>query len=127
MIASQEITNAVAAHGKWKVRLKEAIATGKIDTAVETIRANDQCPFGKWLHGPTLTAADKHSEHYKTVMDLHTRFHKAAAEVAALATAGKKAEAEAKLSIDSEFSKISATLTTAMVAWQKSLTPTPVH
>jgi hypothetical protein len=124
---AQEIDKAVGAHGMWKNRLKQAIDTGKLDTPVLTIGANNQCPFGKWLYGPTVTAHDKASEHYKTVAELHTQFHKAAAKVAELATTGKKSEAEKSLAPNSEFANISTKLTTAMLAWKKTFTTVPTR
>ena len=38
MINKEEIDKAIAAHGMWKTRLKQAIDTGEIDLPVETIR-----------------------------------------------------------------------------------------
>lgn len=122
----QEIEKAVGAHGMWKNRLKQAIDTGKLETPLATIRTNNQCAFGKWLYGPTVTAQDKASEHYKTVVELHTQFHKIAAQVAELATNGKKSEAEKMLGPDGEFAKLSSKLTAAMISWKRSLTATPV-
>jgi len=123
----KEIDDAIAAHGLWKTRLKNAIATGKTEIPLPTIRSNDQCAFGKWLHGQTLSAGDKTSEHYKTVANLHAKFHQAAAKIAELAVAGKKADAEKQLSSEGEFAKISGELTMAMLAWKKSQTPAPVR
>jgi methyl-accepting chemotaxis protein len=123
----QEIDKAIGAHGMWKNRLKQAIDTGNLEISVATIGAKDQCAFGKWLHGTTLSPHDKVSEHYKAVAELHAQFHKVAARVAELATAGKKSEAEKLLGSDSEFVSISTKLTAAMMAWKKSVTATPVR
>ncbi|MBI5267020.1 MAG: CZB domain-containing protein [candidate division Zixibacteria bacterium] len=122
---AQEIDKAVGAHGMWKNRLKQAIESGKLDTPVATIRTNNQCAFGKWLYGPTLSAQDKSSEYYKTVTELHTQFHQVAAQVAELATSGKKNEAEKALAPDSRFASISSKLTAAMLSWKKSLSTVP--
>lgn len=122
---AHEIDQAVGAHGMWKGRLKQAIDSGKLDTPVATIRTNNQCAFGKWLYGSTLSAQDKSSEYYKTVTELHTQFHQAAAQVAELATSGKKNEAEKLLVPDGRFASISSKLTAAMVAWKKSFSAVP--
>jgi chemoreceptor zinc-binding protein len=121
MADKPEIDKAIAAHGMWKTRLKMAIETGKLETPVETIRMDNQCVFGKWLYGTTLTSVDKASIHYKTVKELHTEFHKTAARVAELAFSANKIEAEEMMSLGGEFAAVSEKLTTAMVAWKKSL------
>lgn len=119
MINKEEIDKAIGAHGMWKVRLKQAIETGKSDVSVETIRQDNQCNFGKWLYGATLGATDKASGHYKSVRELHAEFHKCAARVAELALSGDKAKAEQMLSLSGEFSATSSKLTAAMMEWKK--------
>ncbi len=121
MADKAEIDKAVAAHGMWKTRLKMAIETGTVEVPVETIKQDNQCAFGKWLYGASLTAGDKTSTHYKSVKELHAKFHKSAARVAELALAGKKSEAEALMALRGEFSDASADLTAAMIAWKKSV------
>ncbi len=123
----KEIDMAIGAHGMWKSRLKKAIDTGTLDSPVATIRANNQCAFGKWLHGATITPQDKTTEVYKTVVELHTQFHKAAAQIAQLAASGKGNEAETLLASHGEFAKLSSQLTAAMLGWKKNLTATPVR
>ena len=121
--ADQEIAKAIAAHGQWKTRLKQAIESSTIDVPVATIEMNNQCGFGKWLYGPSITTQDKATQHYKAVVELHTQFHKAAAKIAALAIAGKKPEAEKLMGLNGDFANISAQLTGALMGWKKSFTP----
>ncbi len=118
MLDTQEIDKAVGAHGMWKARLKAGVATGKMDTPAATIRVDNECAFGKWLLGQTLTASDKGTADYKTVKDLHAQFHKVAGQVAELATSGKKEAAETLLA--GEFAATSMKLTSAMIAWKKT-------
>jgi methyl-accepting chemotaxis protein len=110
-----QITAAIAAHGKWKTRLKSAIGQGTSEFAPATVRRHDACDFGKWLQSAGPGA--KSSPHYGHAVALHAQFHEAAAEVLALALAGKKAEAEAKLGSGSAFAHSSAELTREMSAW----------
>ncbi len=117
MASIEELDKAIGAHGMWKVHLKTVISTGKTDAPLATIRADNECAFGKWLYGQTLTALDKATAEYRTVRDLHAQFHKAAGRVAELATSGNKDGAE-KLLAD-EFTAVSLKLTTAMIAWKK--------
>ncbi|MEK7775039.1 MAG: CZB domain-containing protein [Candidatus Zixiibacteriota bacterium] len=120
---TREIDNAIGAHGLWKTRLKVAIDTGKLDASPSEIKMNNHCAFGKWLYGSSLTAQDKASKHYLTISELHSQFHKIAAQIAELALAGRKAEAETLLSHKGEFATVSAKLTSALMDWKKSQTP----
>ncbi len=119
MSLKDEIKNAVGTHGMWKKKLKSAIVSGKIDVQISTIRADDQCSFGKWLHGPTITEKQKNSNYYQKVRELHAVFHEKASKVAQLAISGNKAAATKMLEVNGEFSEASASLTTAMLAWLK--------
>lgn len=119
MLNKEEIDKAIGAHGMWKTRLKQAIETGKSEVSVETIRQDNQCNFGKWLYGSTLSAADKSSAQYKTVRELHAEFHKCAARVTDLAVTGSKGEADRMLAFGGEFTTVSSRLTAAMMEWKK--------
>lgn len=116
-----EIDKAIAGHGAWKARLLGAIKQEKLDVPVGTIKMDNQCDFGKWLHGTSTTPAIRDSVSYKKVKELHSEFHKSAARVAELAVAGKKKEAEKLLQIGGEYTLVSSKLTMAMVEWKNSL------
>ncbi len=118
MRLKEEIKKAVGDHGAWKKRLKDAIKTGKIDADI-SIKADDQCSFGKWLCGSTITEKEKSSGHYKKVCELHAAFHDKASKVAQLATSGHKEAAMKMLEVNGEFTTASADLTTSMMAWLK--------
>jgi len=114
-----EIKKAVGDHGLWKTTLKKAIDTGKIEVPIPTIKADNQCSFGKWLYGPTLTEKEKRSSHYQEVRELHAAFHEKASKVAQLAVSDHKARAMKMLETNGEFTTASAALTTSMIAWLK--------
>jgi purine-binding chemotaxis protein CheW len=117
-VLAEAISTAIAAHGKWKTRLKGAIESGTLDVPVATVRVDNGCPFGKWLYGE-IGAEDKTSPHYEKVRELHARFHQAAARVAEFALAGKKAEATAQLAMGGDFADVSARLTAALLDWKR--------
>jgi chemoreceptor zinc-binding protein len=119
MAAAEEINKAIGAHGMWKQRLREAIDTGKSDFTVERVRPDNLCDFGKWLY--SLPTTDQTSAHWRTVRELHGKFHIEAAHVLGLAVGGLKQEAEKKLDNASQFTKISSELTGAMMKWKASL------
>lgn len=119
MSLKNEIKKAVGDHGMWKKVLKNAIDTGKIDAQISTIKADNQCSFGKWLYGSTITEKEKNSSHYKEVRELHAAFHEKASKVAQLAISDHKARAMKMLEVNGEFTTASAALTTSMIAWLK--------
>jgi chemoreceptor zinc-binding protein len=115
-----QITKAVAAHAKWKRRLRDAIDTGTSDIDTSTAGRDNVCEFGKWLHGD-VPVSQKASPHYTACVTLHAQFHKAAADVLALALRGKKDEAEELLKASgSPFNHASAALTHEMMAWKQA-------
>jgi methyl-accepting chemotaxis protein len=113
----QQINAAVGAHGMWKAKLRTAIESGHCDVSVAAIRDDHRCTFGSWLHGEARKAGMKNRAQYQTCVDLHKRFHGAAADVVSLALAGKKNEAQTAASAGGEFGRASAELTTAMLIW----------
>jgi hypothetical protein len=121
MIDSVEIDKALEAHGAWKDRLMEAVYSGKVDVPVANIRTDNQCAFGKWLYGTTLTDEDRATEHYSNVVRLHAEFHKVAAQIAGLATVGKRSEAQRMLEFGNEYTKVSGQLSLALKRWKESV------
>ena len=121
---SSEIDKAIGAHGMWKARLKLAIDSGKLDTPLDTIRADNKCAFGEWLYGHSISPAAKAAPQYPRVRDLHAAFHKQAARVAEAASTGDKAGALKLLALQGDYSKASAALTAAMREWKTAVRET---
>ena len=119
MRLKNEIKKAVGDHGTWKKTLKNAVDTGEIKIQISTIQADNQCSFGRWLYGSTITENEKNSRHYQQVLEFHSAFHEKASEVAQLAISGHKARAMKMLEVNGEFTTASANLTTSMMAWLK--------
>lgn len=115
-----ELEKAIGAHGAWKIRLRMAIESGKVDAQLEEIGTDDHCEFGRWLHGPTLTETDRLSPHYAKVLALHAEFHRTAACVAGLAVTGRRSEAEILMSLRGDYTAVSTKLTLAMIDWKKA-------
>ncbi len=118
MSKSEEIKKAIGAHGMWKVRLRSAVDTGTSEFTVDKVKADNNCDFGKWLHG--LSPDEKKTENWAKVRDLHAKFHVEAAKILENALTGKKDTAAKGLDTSSEFSKLSASLTSAMISWEKA-------
>lgn len=110
-----QIQAAIGAHGLWKGRLAGAIQAGKCDCDVHKAERDDQCDFGKWLHG-SIDAASKAMPDYAKVKEQHARFHKEAAKVLRMALAGQKEEAQKAMLAD--YAKVSAELVKLLADWK---------
>ena len=122
MSMQDEIRAAIGAHGLWKGRLNAAIQSGTSEVAPSVVQQDNQCAFGKWLHGPTLDPGTKNSREYAECKELHRKFHLAASSALSLALAGKKQEATRATERGSDFAEISANLTAAMTRWHAKVT-----
>lgn len=116
----EEIRQAIAAHGKWKQKLRSAIDTGECDSTPFRVKQDCNCAFGKWLH-QRIDSRSKATPHYSKVLRLHADFHQEAGSILELALSGDKEAARGKLRLGSPFSRVSAELTKEMGAWQQSL------
>lgn len=115
------ISKAIPAHGAWKRRLADAIASSRSEYSVEVVRTDNQCEFGRWLYG--LPDAEQASPECAKVRDLHAKFHLEAAKTLALALAGNREEAERTMVLDGPYSVASSALTMAMMEWRRKLDP----
>ncbi len=106
------LQKAVTAHSSWKVRLRTAIVSGQLDMPIATVKADNQCTFGKWLYGSELSGGEKQTAQYQSLRQLHSQFHEQASKVAQLAVAGQKEAAGKALS--SDFSAASSSLLNAL-------------
>jgi len=120
MINPETLQKAVAAHTNWKSRLRTAITRKKFNVPPAVLKADNQCEFGKWLYGPELSNAEKRTEFYGKVVQMHSLFHLEAAKVVEWAIAGQEEAAERSLGIGG-YATASADLTRAMNTWRESL------
>ena len=121
MLNVEMIQKAVAAHARWKARLRAAVDTGNFDVPTATVKADNQCEFGKWLYGTDFSAHEKQTENYRAAMDLHAKFHQEAAKVVEWATSGHKDEAEEAIGLEGSYTKASSALTKELVQWRLKL------
>jgi methyl-accepting chemotaxis protein len=117
--ALDQITKAIGAHGAWKHQLKRAIDSGHADVSPETVGADDQCEFGRWLK--SRPESERRSEDYRHACQLHTCFHREAGDVLRHALAGRKDEAMRCIAAGGSFTAASEKLTEQMTAWRNHL------
>jgi hypothetical protein len=110
---TDQVQAAVLAHGEWKSRLRQAIATGHSDFRVEVVQQDNACAFGKWLYDEGHRSFPSSSD-YEDVRRLHAEFHKEGSRVLALAVSGKAEDASKAMGMGLPFSRISAQLVTAL-------------
>lgn len=115
----EEINNAIYAHGAWKLQLRTAITKGSSNMAPATVRCDDQCAFGRWLYGSTLSAETRDAMPYKVVKRLHAEFHTCAGTVLEHALAKRTDTASSLLS--GEFNDRSQVLLVALAKWKQEL------
>jgi hypothetical protein len=115
----RQISAAIAAHDEWKTRLLAAVEAGSSEFDPEHVRADDRCPFGQWLYAAEADLGA--SLHYERVRDLHAQFHRAAADVLALAIGGKGPQALTSLEFGSEYVTASVLLVDEMEFWKKEM------
>jgi hypothetical protein len=117
MIDPANLDHAIAAHAKWKFRLREALKTGQSEWTVDKVRPDNLCEFGQWLNA--LPVSDRMTTDCRDVKALHTKFHEAAAKVLESAIAGRKLEAETAMATGGAFSDLSTKLVKAITEWKK--------
>ncbi len=114
-----DLTKYIAAHGSWKTRIRSAIETGKSEWTVAGVQVDNQCEFGKFLHG--LPPATRSTDIVKEVVAKHAAFHAEAARVLGLALQGKKQEASQAIDLGSTYLRLSSELTKLMKRWESSM------
>ncbi len=89
-----DFDEAIAAHSKWKTRLKAQI-NGSEEVDPVKLSKDDQCPLGQWLYGE----GKRYSSHpqFPKLKAAHAKFHECAGKVASLSKAGHKADALSEL------------------------------
>lgn len=115
---AREINKAIGAHGVWKVRLREAIETGKSDHSPEKVGADCECEFGKWFY--SIPLADRPAEFWNPIRLVHARFHAEAGRILKLALDGKRDEAlDLVTDLRGDFVTSSIEMTTLLSEWKK--------
>lgn len=125
MSARLQIEQALGTHGLFKLRLRQAIASGRLETATVSLGSHAECAFGKWMASPGVAPATRATPQFAQVQALHERFHQAAARVADLAASGHEAEAQAAMEKDGDFGVAASEFAAAMTDWMVVLGAKP--
>jgi hypothetical protein len=120
MSLKDEISRAVGAHRMYKARLRVAIDAGHGDPDPNGLLRCKDCEFGRWLK-TGVALRDQASADFRTVNELHMRFHERANEILDLARKGKHAAAHELLEPEAPFSVASTELTAALFRWLENV------
>ncbi|MDE2564578.1 MAG: CZB domain-containing protein [Burkholderiales bacterium] len=118
-VADFDFDQAIEAHRQWKVKLRKAIAEhGRLDA--ETLARDDQCPLGRWIHGPGGVRWGTRPQ-FVALTDRHAAFHRAAGDAARKINAGQYADAEQLIGAGSPFASASTEVTTLLTRAKRGL------
>ncbi|MGO9317044.1 MAG: CZB domain-containing protein [Terracidiphilus sp.] len=96
---------AIQKHAQWKFKFRNALHNKEIMDAAAISRDNN-CEFGKWLHGDAKAQFEKESSYAKCVAE-HAAFHAEAGKVAVAINANKAEQAERLMAAGSAYDQIS--------------------
>ncbi len=114
-----DFDKAIEAHRQWKVKLRKAISTrDKLDA--DTICRDDQCPLGKWIHGPGGAKWGSRPS-FVELTGKHADFHQAAGTVARKINAGDLNEAERLIGSGSHFAQVSTEVATLLTKAKRGM------
>jgi hypothetical protein len=118
MISKPAIDAAIAAHGQWRKRLEDAIATGTSQLDPAEVGRDDVCALGRWLR--SLPLGERSPAHYEKVLRLHAAFHATAAEILGMALSQAQREAAKRMEFGNEYTLASGRLILALHEWKNS-------
>ena len=116
-----QISEAIKAHGAWKLRLRTASNGGPLEVPARDICRDDKCKFGQWLHAPVTKSGLIGDPNYERAKKLHAEFHQAAGAVAQKIERGDLDGAKRDLGAGTAFEAKTKELTGHMAAWRMSL------
>jgi methyl-accepting chemotaxis protein len=120
LVAETALTldRAFAAHQLWKLKLQESV-TARATLDVQTIRRDNCCELGKWLHTDARRNYG-HTPEFKSLLAKHASFHLVASVVAGIINTKQYHEATAMLQDYSLFSTASADVGVAIMALKRA-------
>lgn len=112
-----DLTHASQAHADWKVKLRLAISKReRLD--IITIKADNCCELGKWLHGEARTRYST-LKSYAECKQRHASFHQEAGAVAEAINRGDYAKAEQMLDAGTPYAAASSAVGSAILGLKK--------
>jgi hypothetical protein len=101
LLTCEAIDQALAAHGRWYIRLRCAIETGRTVFTPET-SAEGCCQLGRLLR--------EDSGRYQALRQIHEDFHREVGRILSLALHGRRREARREFEANPDFMHLSTAL-----------------
>ena len=111
-VVLMDLTEAVIAHMRWKIRLLQGInGQAELPNSADVAR-DDVCDLGKWLGHATFEYSSLTG--FSDTKSKHAAFHLRAAEVVAAVEKGERDRAEAMLGADGPYTVASGEVVLAL-------------
>ena len=108
-----DLDSAIQKHAQWKFKFKDALHSKEhMDAAA--ISKDNNCEFGKWLHGDAKAQLGKEVSYTECVAD-HAAFHVEAGKIAAAINAKKPDEAARLMAAGSAFDQASKRVSISII------------
>lgn len=117
--ALTKLEDAVAAHTKWRTRLRQVLDGHGEKLDPEVVAKDNVCDLGKWIHGDGTQYANL--PEFRQLKEHHAKFHRCACEVLKKHMSGDKQSAENMLGSNGNFSNASGETVTAIRRLQKAV------
>src|SRR3989344_1675301 len=114
-----DLDSAIKAHAQWRTKLRDA-AKKHQQLDADTIRRDDCCELGRWLHGKGQGSYGALPA-FQSLVDKHRDFHEVAGALAPTLNRGNYADAEQALAGNTPFSQASGAVGAAIIQLRNSL------
>src|SRR3989344_3439854 len=114
-----DLDSAIKAHAQWRTKLRDA-AKKHQQLDADTIRRDDCCELGRWLHGKGQGSYGALPA-FQSLVDKHRDFHEVAGAIAQTINRGNYADAEQALAGNTPFSQASSAVGAAIIQLRNSL------
>lgn len=108
-----DLDSVIQKHAEWKFKFRNALHNSEQMDA-PAISKDNNCEFGKWLHGEAKAQFGTRPGYAKCVAD-HAAFHVEAGKVAVAINAKKADEAERMLALGTSYSEASKRVSVSII------------
>jgi len=113
------LDHAFSAHRSWKDKLLAAVESGEV-LDVATIKRDDCCDLGRWLHSEGGKLYGTKPQFIK-LMETHTEFHAVTGVVAGIVNSKDHETAKALIGRSSQFASASMNVGMAILVFKKAV------
>lgn len=114
-----DFDEAIRAHSSWKMKLSNYIRKPDKSIKAEEVTQDNKCDLGKWIYGEGKKY-ESFSE-FGILKSEHAKFHKCAADVVKKADLGQSVSEDVQLGGNSDFSKASNAVVSALMAMRRKI------